>query len=69
MTQTKATQPSLPLNPFLVIWSMPFIMTQAWVAACLCTTSRKDVLERNTDKGQIPVPPILQDSNDHELFA
>lgn len=56
-------------NPFLTLWAMPLMMTHAWMSMMLCMTKRHDAVSRNGEKGQIPVPPNLQDSKDRELFA
>lgn len=53
MTQTKlqATKPNIPIDPLFMMWSLPFIMTQTWIAACLGATCNKDILKRNGDAG------------------
>jgi hypothetical protein len=49
---------------------MPWIMGQAWLAACLSTTTRSDEKARNPKgEGQLPVPVVLQDTKDKQLFA
>ena len=59
----------MAINPLIAFWSMPYLMTCEMMTAWLRTTSRGDTHQRNPDKGQIPVPPVLQDSKDKELFA
>lgn len=68
-TSPNPLQAIFAANPFLVFWSLPYVMGQAWMAAWLSAGVRKDAVERNQDPGQIPIPPELQDSQDKELFA
>lgn len=57
-------------HPLLTLWAMPWIMGQAWLAACLSTTTRSDEKARNPKgEGQLPVPVVLQDTKDKQLFA
>lgn len=58
------------LNPFLTPWALPLLMSEAWLAACLSAHRRTDDKERNPrGHDQLPVPAVLQDSKDHDLFA
>ena len=61
--------PILAFNPFLVMWTIPFMIGHAFMTSWISASARRDAKSRNTDAGQIPVPPNLQDSSDKELFA
>ena len=56
-------------NPLIAFWSIPYVMAHTWMKLCLGMGARPDAVERNSDHGQIPVPPNLQDSKDKDLFA
>lgn len=60
---------ALAANPLLMMWSMPWLIAHSWMAAWISAGTRKDAVERNSDPGQIPVPPVHQDSHDKEIFA
>lgn len=68
-THADPFQAVMAANPFLAFWSLPYVIGCAWMASCLSATARTDARRRNRDAGQIPVPPVLQDSKDRELFA
>jgi hypothetical protein len=52
-----------------MMWAMPWLIAQSWMTAWLSAGARKDAVARNSDPGQIPVPPVHQDSHDREIFA
>lgn len=59
----------MAVNPFFVFWSIPWLIMEASMQSCLTATVRPDARRRNREPGQIPVPPVLQDSKDKDLFA
>ncbi|MET0238716.1 MAG: hypothetical protein ABW184_02360 [Sphingobium sp.] len=60
----------LTANPFLAFWMMPFVLTQAWMTACLGERAPDETRDRNLpDSDQLPVPPVIQDSKDEAIFA
>jgi len=63
------TQSELAFNPLFAIWTMPFIISQAWMTAWLGTPRRREEVESDRVEGQIPVPTVFQEKKDHELFA
>ena len=62
-------QALIAANPFLALWSLPCMIAGVWMTSCISATARTDARRRNRDPGQIPVPPVLQDSKDKDLFA
>jgi hypothetical protein len=58
------------LNPALVFWTLPLVILETWWKVTLSLSVRSDQKDR-TAKGtkQLPVPVVLQDDSDRELFA
>lgn len=70
MNENSAVAQLMRINPFVSLWAFPILMTEAWIEHCMSVTRRTDDKERNPrGHDQLPVPAVLQDSMDHDLFA